>query len=707
MQDIRILGKANLFYRNGEYEEAIALYREWQSEYPDLSHLVRPNIDAAARNLKLKRINAPKLDNSYCDLNYVDNGILHGWACNRDDLNERLLVEILINDRLVGTVLSDKYRRDLEEHGIGDGKYAIYLDISEHLSVLGNYEIRARMSGGRDFDSGSSRLEFKVEKKTDGSDFCTRLSTKKWGLDQWDREREEKLLLGLDLASVLSNDVLVSVVMPTLNRSESIGLAIESVLNQLHSKFELLIIDDGSTDNTSDIVSQFNDPRVVYIKHASSQGVSAARNTGINSAKGDWIFFLDSDNWWEPGLLRYMLTFLLQHRADAAYCASNLFDDSHQKIGILFEEFELESCLKDNYVDLNSFCVSRDLAELRFDTSLRRLVDWDFVLRIASVGVIKSTPYVGVNYYTGQKGDRITNTEYQRRDDLNEIRSRIRGRALKLLLTRGKDSCRKDFFRIAFVFHIYHETNVEYFIEKLQAIRRPFSLIITTSHSVQSSAVQQVISAFPWAMLIRYPNIGSDIGPFLELFSTLINYDLVCKFHTKRDMPDTGSVWREYAVESLIGSEALVNDIVELFQTDNAVSLAGPMDFYLSGVGHSRGSTLQLIKQYGWILRSPVDPEGDWGFFAGTMFWFRPQSIADVYPIQALQRFDLNYREDGKDEHAIERVIGMLASKNGSKIVLVDNWRRSEPKIRVVTGSDGQQKGSISAVLSKLSKRTL
>ena len=92
--------------------------------------------------------------------------------------------------------------------------------------------------------------------------------------------------------------MLISVIIPTYNSQKYISSAVNSVLSQTYKAFELIIVDDGSTDNTGEIVASFDDRRIRYIRQNNS-GVAVARNTGIKSSKGEYIAFLDADDIWE------------------------------------------------------------------------------------------------------------------------------------------------------------------------------------------------------------------------------------------------------------------------------------------------------------------------------------------------------------------------------------------------------------------------
>jgi glycosyltransferase involved in cell wall biosynthesis len=107
--------------------------------------------------------------------------------------------------------------------------------------------------------------------------------------------------------------VQVSVVIPAFNRAWIIGEALQSVFAQTFQDFEVLVIDDGSTDNTADVVKSFADPRLRYIKKNPNAGCGAAYNTGIRTATGQYVSTLDSDDLWKPDKVEREVRFLDTH----------------------------------------------------------------------------------------------------------------------------------------------------------------------------------------------------------------------------------------------------------------------------------------------------------------------------------------------------------------------------------------------------------
>ncbi|MEW6285728.1 MAG: glycosyltransferase family A protein [Chloroflexota bacterium] len=106
---------------------------------------------------------------------------------------------------------------------------------------------------------------------------------------------------------------LVSVIIPAYNQAEFLPATLQSVLNQTYSHFEIIVVNDASTDNTDEVMQGFTDPRIRYIVHEQNQRLSAARNTGIKASKGDILFLLDADDLFHPEKLEAHVKFLAAH----------------------------------------------------------------------------------------------------------------------------------------------------------------------------------------------------------------------------------------------------------------------------------------------------------------------------------------------------------------------------------------------------------
>jgi len=117
----------------------------------------------------------------------------------------------------------------------------------------------------------------------------------------------------------------ISAIIPAYNAEPFLARAIESVLGQTCPPMELIVVDDGSTDGTGDVARRFGD-RVRFF-HQENAGVSAARNLGIEKARGEWIAFLDADDWWEPHRLESQVAILKRH-PDLMWASGRFIDMS-------------------------------------------------------------------------------------------------------------------------------------------------------------------------------------------------------------------------------------------------------------------------------------------------------------------------------------------------------------------------------------------
>jgi len=181
----------------------------------------------------------------------------------------------------------------------------------------------------------------------------------------------------------------ISVIIPTYNRKNTLPRAVESVLNQTYKPVEIIVVDDGSTDGTKEWFSEMY-PLVHYIYQVNS-GVSSARNTGINSARGDWIALLDSDDEWLPDKLELQVK-LLQNNAELRFCHTNEIwirngvrinqMKKHQKYGGNIFKKCLDICRISPSSSLFHTSVIKDVG--LFDESLDVCEDYDLWLRITA-----------------------------------------------------------------------------------------------------------------------------------------------------------------------------------------------------------------------------------------------------------------------------------------------------------------------------------
>lgn len=128
-------------------------------------------------------------------------------------------------------------------------------------------------------------------------------------------------------------DNLVSIIMPSYNTGRFLAETVNSVLAQTYSDWELIIVDDCSTDNTDAVLAGFDDPRIRYIKNERNSGAAVSRNRALREAKGRWIAFLDSDDLWEPEKLRKQIAFMENNGYRFSYTAYSEIDEESHPLG--------------------------------------------------------------------------------------------------------------------------------------------------------------------------------------------------------------------------------------------------------------------------------------------------------------------------------------------------------------------------------------
>ncbi len=192
--------------------------------------------------------------------------------------------------------------------------------------------------------------------------------------------------LGLFLPRLRMRGMLISVVVPTYNRARFVGRAVESVLGQTHFDLELIVVDDGSSDNTGALLESFSDPRLKVLRQE-NRGVSAARNRGLALAQGAFLALLDSDDYFLPRKLSQQYAFMRE--TGYAVCQTDEIwirrgrevnpMRKHEKPPVLRLEKALEMCLASPSCVMFTRGFLEDVGG--FDESLPACEDYDFWLR--------------------------------------------------------------------------------------------------------------------------------------------------------------------------------------------------------------------------------------------------------------------------------------------------------------------------------------
>jgi glycosyltransferase involved in cell wall biosynthesis len=206
----------------------------------------------------------------------------------------------------------------------------------------------------------------------------------------------------------------VAVIIPTFNRASTVVRAIRTVLGQTCQDWELIVVDDGSTDGTEQAVRGFADRRITYIRHDQNRGPGAARNTGIRYAQGDYVAFLDSDDEWLPEKLQKELEVF--RNSDPAvglvYTGEMILDETGRVLKTCMATksgWAYDALLDWDFIgSCSRVTVKKQVLDsvVGFDETFLNCEDYDLWLRVAKVSEIACIPYCLVRRYLGS--DRMT-----------------------------------------------------------------------------------------------------------------------------------------------------------------------------------------------------------------------------------------------------------------------------------------------------------
>lgn len=160
----------------------------------------------------------------------------------------------------------------------------------------------------------------------------------------------------------MAEQILFSVVIPTYNRSGRLKLALQSVLKQQYTNFEVLIIDDGGQDDTKEVVESFQDSRLKYFWKKNEER-SIARNYGIFKATGHYVCFLDSDDLWHPDHLSHAASFINPQTTEVFHASFEYVNEKCETQNqVLVKEVTLEKLFEHNFLHGNAIFIKREIA---------------------------------------------------------------------------------------------------------------------------------------------------------------------------------------------------------------------------------------------------------------------------------------------------------------------------------------------------------
>lgn len=393
------------------------------------------SLQVSRRKLRIERLNEEIGFNFRGYIDGVQNGRVLGWLYDSRHTDRALEFELKIDGRVSIYGKADKFRSDLKDNAIGNGYYGFEAFIPSDIVLNDSAHVELKVLGEKE---GLTEREVSVYKDF-GFDVAFGFKDLlKWSYvnvmtpyGQYEHaqglQNEMAIIKGgiVNRAKSIAatSQLTMSIIMPAYNRSSLIKSSVDSVIAQSYSKFELIIVDDGSSDDTVSVVKKIieDNPSVNIRLFLSdeNQGVSKARNIGLEEAKGDIVTYLDSDNVWDLDYLLIINSIYVEHSdVDTAYAGQEIWHKdgvlgSEHRTGIRLVPYNRSLIEKSNFIDLNIFshrtCLLKSKGAFRED--MKRLVDWELISRYTEDKTPYFIPALMNKYYFGLADNQITNVE--------------------------------------------------------------------------------------------------------------------------------------------------------------------------------------------------------------------------------------------------------------------------------------------------------
>lgn len=448
---LNALADGNRALRSGRFADAVGHYQQALEHQPDLSLVVLPNLEYARSRLSPADSEQSRvlIETSLLtvspgpssktalrgDLDLSEqSSVITGWLALMGDPSPREIVVQVGNAKIEAT--ASDFRKDLEQHGINHGRHAFNIPVpmAEQDGMPKDVVLIDKHTGA----VISEKTCRWVSHKPDYVDFegFLKASMTQPLIEAPFSEADKQCFAFMEgianrfcaCAATLYPKPVISVIMPVYNRAEFVTDAIASVLAQSYPDFELIVIDDGSTDGTAAAVKAVDDDRIRPITLPENSGPSAARNAGLAAAQGEIIAYLDSDNAWDDRYLAAVVgAFKTLPDADAVYSGIMLYRHTDSSpFAVRYGHYHRALLENNNYIDMNIFSHRRRLMDRisGFDRTLKRYEDHDFILRAAEAGTVYSVPVLLCRYYY-EKADNTITADPRYESHLNIIREHL------------------------------------------------------------------------------------------------------------------------------------------------------------------------------------------------------------------------------------------------------------------------------------------
>lgn len=363
--------------------------------------------------------------------------VIRGWLAAPDDPCPRDV--ILRCENVEIRVIASVFRQDLKDNNINEGRHAFHVNVPRNLVDGSTHDIALiDAATGQLVTTRSCRWERPIRAYRNFDEFL-RCSMIQPMIPVPFMDEDKRCFAVMEniadhlarQALALEQPPLVSVIMPIYNRADILGEAIQSILSQQYRNFELIIIDDGSEDDSVAVIRGIDDPRIRLIPLSRNGGQCKARNIGVTLSDGQIIAYLDSDNMWDDRYLAATVgAFVELPEADAIATGQFLFRGNDKKpFAARYGHLNKALVENNNYIDLNSLAHRRSLvADIGgLNEQLIRYVDFDFILRIMDKASLWTVPVLLTHYHFDRAENQVTRV-HDRPNDMTLLRREFQDR---------------------------------------------------------------------------------------------------------------------------------------------------------------------------------------------------------------------------------------------------------------------------------------